>query len=140
MPRTLQWTSSSSSLDNVFPLASRAEPRFWSSSRARAELLYSLNEPSSDRHYSPKLGSYTCLHTWHSNPLGNSCYTCTPNIWHIIECKCNLAEFHAMYTNTSSMKFLSKTCHTSSCYVWSCSVLLVSLLARLQPNDLFLMP
>jgi len=66
-------------------------------------------------------------HTWHSEPLGNSCYTCTPNPQHFIECKCNLAEHHYTYvfvpyqkhmllSHTSSMKSFSKTCHTSSCY------------------------
>jgi hypothetical protein len=45
-----------------------------------------------------------------------------------------------MHTNTSSMKSFSKTCHTSSCYACSYSTFLVSLLARLQPQDLFLMP
>jgi len=29
--------------------------------------------------------------------LGNSCYTCTPNTRHFIECICNLAQYHYIY-------------------------------------------
>jgi hypothetical protein len=45
-----------------------------------------------------------------------------------------------MHTNTSSMKSFSKTYYTSSCYACSYFVFLVSLSARLQLQDLFLMP
>jgi hypothetical protein len=38
-----------------------------------------------------------CIHTWHSEPLGNSCYTCTPNIWYFIECECTLVKYHYKY-------------------------------------------
>jgi len=90
------------------------------------------------------------MQTWHSEPLGNSYYTCTSNTCHLIKYICSLAKYHYTYvsapyqkhihTNTYSMKPFSKTCHTSSCYVCSCYVFLVSLPARLQSQDLFLMP
>lgn len=37
------------------------------------------------------------MHTWHFEPLGNSCYTCTPNTCHLMECKCKLVEYHYTY-------------------------------------------
>jgi hypothetical protein len=37
------------------------------------------------------------MHTWYSEPLGNSCYTCTLNTCHLIECKCKLVKYHYTY-------------------------------------------
>jgi hypothetical protein len=124
------------------------------------------------------------MHAWHSKPLGNSCYTSTPNTCHLMKSNqhhilvayaymtfwtfgelmlymhskyttLHRMQIHSsrislyicfsshtrkyMYTNTSSIKSFSKTCHTSSGYACFCSIFLVSLPTSLQPQDLFMM-
>jgi hypothetical protein len=39
------------------------------------------------------------MHKWLSEHLGNSCYTCTPNTWHLINHICNLTEYHYTYVS-----------------------------------------
>jgi len=88
------------------------------------------------------------MHTWHSEPLGNSCYTCTPNTCHLIECKCKLVEYHYAYVFCSIPENIciliclawnpfSKSCHTSPCYACSCFIFLFLCLQDLNPRICF---
>jgi len=86
------------------------------------------------------------MHTWHSKPLGNSCYICTPNTLHFIECVCNLVDYYYTYVSVPYQNicilirltwnlFLKHATHHHAMY----SLILfswVSLPARLQPQDL----
>jgi hypothetical protein len=90
-----------------------------------------LNWPSSSNHYSLELGSFTSLH--------------------LIECKYYLVESHYTYAfqpipeniciliRLTWKHFLNHATHHHAMH-GTCSIFLVSLPARLQPQDLFLMP
>jgi hypothetical protein len=88
--------------------------------------------------------SQSYMHTWHSEPLENSCNTCTPNTCHLIEWKCKLDYhytyvFHPIPENICILICLawnpsSKSCHTSPCYACSCYVSLFLCRKALTPR------